>query len=82
MLQRIEGKTVAQLVEASAEPAAQTTDIKTAKKNKQQKPAQLASNEDKNSNGEFINIDDFTKVRSEGGENYCCRGGRRRGQTA
>ena len=62
MLQRIEGKTVAQLVEASAEPAAQTTDNKTAEKNKQQKPAQLAKNEGKNSDGDFIDIDDFTKV--------------------
>ena len=62
MLQRIEGKTVAQLVEASAQPAAQTTDNKTAEKNKQQKPAQLAKNEGKNSDGDFIDIDDFTKV--------------------
>jgi len=65
MLQRIEGKTVAQLVEASAQPAEQSADNKTAEKNKQQKsskPSQLSEKESKDSKSEYIDIDDFTKV--------------------
>jgi methionyl-tRNA synthetase len=65
MLQRIEGKTVAQLVEASAQPTEPSGDNKSAQKNQQQKPAkpsQLAEKESKNSDSEYIDIDDFTKV--------------------
>ena len=62
MLQRIEGKTVALLVDASVEPAEQSAENKTAEKNKQQKTSKHAKQENDTSNSEFIDIDDFTKV--------------------
>ncbi len=62
MLQRIEGKTVARLVEASAQPAEQSTDQKTTAKNKQEKTSKPAKQESKTSDSEYIDIDDFNKV--------------------
>jgi len=62
MLQRIEGKTVAHLIDSSVEPAEQSSENKTAKKNKQQKTSKHAKQENDTSDSEFIDIDDFTKV--------------------
>ena len=62
MLQRIEGKTVAHLVDASVEPAEQSAENKTAEKNKQQKTSKHAKQGNDTSDREFIDIDDFTKV--------------------
>ena len=62
MLQRIEGKTVAHLVDASVEPAEQSAENKTAEKNKQQKTSKHAKQENDTSDSEFIDIGDFTKV--------------------
>ena len=57
MLQRIESKTVAQLVEASAQPA----ENKTAGKNQQENPSK-SKKESNDPDSEYIDIDDFTKV--------------------
>ena len=59
MLQRIEAKTVAQLVEASAEPAEQADGKKPAAKNKPQKSSKQKGD---SSDSEYIDINDFNKV--------------------